>query len=132
MSFPREVVTAFVSYHGRILLLRRSARVGTYPGRWAAVSGYLEPGVAPEEQARTEIREETGIGVVEVVRAGEPFVVEDPPVGAWRIHPFLFATADDRVALQWENSDHRWIDPARLGEFDTVPGLTRALTSVGM
>ncbi len=126
----RNVVTAFVAYRSRILLLKRSRRVGTYPGLWAAVSGYIEPGVEPETQARTEIGEETGIVTAQLVLAGESLTVEDPPVGAWRIHPFLFATAIDRVALQWENDDYRWIEPTRLGEFDTVPGLARVLGAV--
>jgi hypothetical protein len=40
---PRtEVVTAFVTRGREILVLRRSERVRTYAGRWAAVSGYLE------------------------------------------------------------------------------------------
>ncbi|MBI4229515.1 MAG: hypothetical protein HY608_01640 [Planctomycetes bacterium] len=30
----------------------------------------------------------------------------------------------------WENDDYRWIEPARLAEFDTVPGLERALAAV--
>src|SRR5579859_7460419 len=57
---PVRVVTVFLSRaDGRILLMRRSDQVGSFRGRWAAVSGFLEE-VAPVEQARREVREEVG------------------------------------------------------------------------
>jgi len=56
---PTAVVTAFLQYAGRILLVQRSGRVGSYQGRWSAISGYLED-ATPLAQACREIREETG------------------------------------------------------------------------
>ena len=44
-----------------LLIVQRSQRVGSYNARWAGISGFLEAGVTPEEQAYTEIREETGL-----------------------------------------------------------------------
>ena len=42
----RDVVTAFLSRHHdgetRVFIVRRSGQVGTYRGRWSAISGYLE------------------------------------------------------------------------------------------
>ncbi|ELK44964.1 translation initiation factor aIF-2B subunit alpha, partial [Haloferax sp. BAB-2207] len=37
-----HVVTVFLRHDGRVLLTRRSDAVGTYQGRWAGVSGYVE------------------------------------------------------------------------------------------
>jgi hypothetical protein len=55
------VVTSFLQNpKGEILLLRRSDKVGTFRGRWAGVSGFLEE-PTPEGQARKEILEETGL-----------------------------------------------------------------------
>ena len=45
----------------RLLIVQRSQRVGSYNARWAGISGFLESGVTPDEQAYTEIREETGL-----------------------------------------------------------------------
>lgn len=53
----RRVVTCFLEHDGKIPLLRRSQRVGTYRGRWAGVSGYIEEGNTPYAQALEEIRE---------------------------------------------------------------------------
>ncbi|MCI4348338.1 MAG: NUDIX domain-containing protein, partial [Thermoplasmata archaeon] len=73
------VVTSFLEApDGRILLLRRSSRVGTFQGRWAGVSGFLEA-ETPEAQAYTEIREETGLTpeVLHLERAGQTVYARD-------------------------------------------------------
>ena len=69
----RPVVTSFIQVAQRILLLRRSSKVGSYPGRWAGVSGYLEGDEKPVQRAMTEIKEEVGLTFerIKLVRAGE-------------------------------------------------------------
>ena len=59
--------------------MRRSGRVGSYRGRWSAISGYLED-PTPLAQARREIREETGLSeqAVHLVRAGAPLEADSP------------------------------------------------------
>ena len=57
----RHVVTAFLTRGNQVLLLRRTDRVSTYKGRWAGVSGSVEAGSTPIEQAIQEIEEETGL-----------------------------------------------------------------------
>ena len=75
----RHVVTCFLEHGGEIPLLRRSQRVGTYKGRWAGVSGYIEEGNTPYAQAMEEIREETGLSEqdVQLVKEGQPLEVVD-------------------------------------------------------
>ncbi len=128
-----EVVTAFLIHDGRILVLRRSDKVGTYRGRWAAVSGYLEQ--APLDQAYTELDEETGLGRddVELLKEGDPLLVHDHDNDrTWRVHPFLFEVKDSsRIRLDWEHVDRRWIWPGEIdGLLEIVPGLGDALKRV--
>jgi nicotinamide-nucleotide amidase len=60
MKFRSEqVVTSFLESNNRILILRRSNKVGTYQGRWGGISGYIEKNA--DQQALTEIKEETGL-----------------------------------------------------------------------
>ena len=117
----------------RVLILRRSRRVGTYRGRWAAVSGYLEA-PDPLSQAYRELREETGLGRrdVRLLAAGEPLPVEDAQLGVrWLVHPFLFRLLPGREpALDWEHTQSRWVRPNGLGRFKTVPALREALERV--
>ncbi len=107
--------------------------MGTYQGRWAGVSGYLE-GDDPLAQALVEIAEETGLsaGDVTLVRTGEPLPVDDRARGLrWLVHPFLFdVTTEKPPTLDWESAEARWIAPADLIEYDTVPLLKEALERV--
>jgi 8-oxo-dGTP pyrophosphatase MutT (NUDIX family) len=61
MAIKNNVVTVFIEYHGKILLLRRSQKVKSMKGKWAAVSGYIEKQQEPLRQAFKEAYEETGL-----------------------------------------------------------------------
>lgn len=122
-------MTAFIERSGKILLLRRSNSVGTYRGKWAGVSGYLE-GDPPLHRALTEVREELGI-LPEEVRletAGEPLSVNDPELGMrWLVHPFRFTLLVHRdPRLDWEHVEMRWISEEMLSSMDVVVGLREA------
>lgn len=117
----------------RLCLVRRSQRVGSYNARWAGVSGFIEAGVSPEEQAYTEIREETGLQKSQVRLLKRGAVVEhiDEQLGRrWLVHPFLVqALEPDAIKLDWEAEEMRWIAPADLASYETVPKLTEAWRS---
>ncbi len=122
----RPVVSAFLRNRGRFLVLRRSGEVGTFPGRWSAVSGYVEGREDPRRRAAQEIREETGITGARFRRAAEPLYTRHETT-AFRVHPFLFDVPSRRVRLDWENSEYRWIRLAELANLDTVPRLDAVL-----
>ncbi|MEE8386807.1 MAG: NUDIX pyrophosphatase [Dehalococcoidia bacterium] len=117
-----------------LLLLRRSERVGTYRGRWAGVSGHVEEGVAPLEQAYREMGEEVGLGRdhVRLLAEGEPLVVVDESIETrWTVHPFLFEVLrPEGVRLDWEHTESRWVRPEEVSALETVPGLAEALSRV--
>jgi len=127
---PTVVVTAFLQYEGRILLVQRSSRVGTYRGRWSAISGYLED-AKPLSQARREIREETGLpdDEVHLVAKAEPLAIPAPELARlWMVHPFLFEIDDpEHVRLDWENVESCWVVPDEIKNYPTVPKLEEAL-----
>lgn len=56
---PRVGVAALVRRGGRLLLLRRRGSHGT--GSWSTPGGHLEFGESPEDCARRECVEETGV-----------------------------------------------------------------------
>jgi len=129
----KHVVTCFLESRGEILLLRRSEQVGTYQGRWAGVSGYVEG--APDVQALVEIDEETGLHgkrEVEFIGKGEPLVVEDVELGTrWVVHPYLFHINDrSKVKIDWEHKEAKWIDPDDIDNYQTVPMLKETLARV--
>ncbi len=132
MLRQKRVVSCFLESDGRILLLRRSGRVGTYQGRWAAISGYIEK--TADEQALTEIAEETGLSGrdIELIRRGQPLEVRDEKLGIrWLVHPYLFRVKErGQVSIDWEHEEARWLDPKEIDNYPTVPSLKEALARV--
>ena len=128
----RKVVTSFLESDGEILLLRRSEQVGSYQGKWAGVSGYVES--IPDKQALVEIEEETGLcgEDIKLVKKGEPLVVEDEKLGVrWVVHPYLFHIKDrGKIKIDWEHKETRWIDPKDIDNYQTVPMLKETLARV--
>jgi 8-oxo-dGTP pyrophosphatase MutT (NUDIX family) len=126
------VVTCFLRRGGRVLVLKRSQRVGTHRGLWAGVSGYIERGEQPRETAFKELQEEVcaRIGQLRLVREAPPLTFEDPPSGkVWTVHPFLFDDLGVDVHTDWEHTEHRWVRPEELGPLETVPCLKEALAA---
>ena len=132
----RHVVTCFLEHNGQIMILRRSERVGTYRSKWAGVSGYIEAGTTPLQQALTELEEEVGLGEddVELVQEGKPLEVVDSELGRkWIVHPFRFRVArPERIKIDWEHTEAKWIDPEDIGRHETVPNLCETWQRVAL
>lgn len=131
--YAREVVSCLVQSAGKTLILKRSERVGSWQGKWAAVSGYIEEGESPTETAFKEIREELSVEQPVLMRQGAPMVTRKEGI-VWISHPFLFSLnlGDSEIKIDWEHTDFRWITLDQLPEFDTVPGLGRMLDALGL
>lgn len=126
----KPVVTAFLRRpDGRVLLVRRSGKVGSYRGRWSAISGHLEDPTALR-QARREVLEETGIGAEALTLRAEapPLAIEAPEYDArWLVHPVLFDLAAGAAPrLDWENLEMDWVEPSEIAARETVPMLAEA------
>jgi 8-oxo-dGTP diphosphatase len=131
---PTHVVTCFLQREDgnevRLLLVRRSQRVGSYHGHWAGISGFVEPNVTPDEQAYTEIHEETGLqhDQVRMLKRGDVVEHIDEQLGRhFYVHPFLFMVlTPEAIQIDWEATEMRWIEPATLQTYETVPKLQEA------
>lgn len=118
LMFVRKSVAAFIKFDGKILLLKRSDNVATYPRMWAIVHGRLESGENPERRARKEIEEETGLKV-KLVKKGDVITVNDRKMGiSWQFYPFLFETNSPKVKLNWEHTDYVWVDERDVGKYN--------------
>lgn len=134
---PTHVVTCFLQrtdeMNVRILIVQRSQRVGTYHAHWAGISGFVEQHVTPEEQAYTEIREETSLRREQVQMLKRGSIVEVPNEEAKRyfyVHPFLFhVLTPDAIKTDWEAVEMCWIEPAEIQNYNTVPKLWEAYQS---
>jgi hypothetical protein len=123
------VVSAILRNRGRILIVRRSDAVGSFRGRWSAISGYLEGREDPKARAVREVREETGIRGLKFRTAGQPILARDN-AKVYVVHPFLFTASTRRVRLDYENVEFRWVRPEELDRFKTVPRLKDVVNAV--
>ena len=112
--------------------MRRSEQVGSYQGRWAGVSGYVER--TADEQALIEIEEETSLlgEDLKLVKRGKPIPIKDEKLGIkWVVHPYLFHIEDrGKIKIDWEHKETRWIDPKDIDTYQTVPMLKETLARV--
>ncbi len=126
-----NVATAFLGHDGRILILKRSSKVGSFQGCWAGISGSIEEGENPLECAVREIGEEVGLqqSDIRLVSEGKVIRAEKGEV-AWVVHPFLFETKSRDIRIDWEHDEFEWITPENIGKYETVPRLEETLESV--
>jgi ADP-ribose pyrophosphatase YjhB (NUDIX family) len=126
-----EVVTSFLERpDGMVLLLRRSEKVGSFQGRWAGVSGFLED-PTPEGQARREVLEETGIDPASLrLAATGRRVYARHEMTVFSVHPFRFLVPDVEIRIDWEHTDFEWVEPVEIARRETVPKLDRVWQTV--
>lgn len=133
-SNKAPVLTCFVKYKDKILLLKRSDKVRVYQGLWNSVAGYLDEFRPLEEKALEELREELGItaDIIKQTKLGLPYeLIDDKAKKIWIIFPVLVELNKEPVIkLDWEHTDYKWIDSADLKSFDIVPDLDKTLTKV--
>ena len=48
----------------------------------------------------------------------------------WEVFAYLFETKEEKIKLNWENSDFRWIDFDELKNYETVPSLEKILINL--
>ena len=114
-----DTVSSAVMVDGRVLMLRRPDACRSFPGMWSLVAGRIEPGEAPEQAARREILEETGLEVGEPDATTGPVHVREGNV-LWRVHPFLFRLDSAEPVLNDENVAFQWVAPEDIPSMDTV------------
>jgi 8-oxo-dGTP diphosphatase len=125
-----NVITVFLEHDKKILILKRSQKVKTMKTKWAGISGYIEH-EEPVMRALKEIEEETGLNDnnVRLINIGEPLEANDPEI-TWIVHPYLFSSNTDKIRIDWEHDEYRWINPKEIKNYETVPRLGDALDSV--
>ena len=129
-----RIVTSFLKYNNKILILKRSQKVKSMKELWAGISGIIENNELPINRARIEIFEEVGIKqeYITLIKSSDEITVESPQYAnhQWIIFSFFFKTDTNDIKLNWENSEFRWIDIQELKEFNTVPSLEKILFSL--
>lgn len=109
------------------LLIARRYATAIRGGLWELPGGKVEAGESAAEAALREVEEEVGLGAGALESMPEPLAVAehaDPSLSrerAVRLHAFLVEVKEGVEAAPLGTSEVRWIDPARIGDFDWPP-----------
>lgn len=131
----RTIVAVTVLWRGRVGLFRRSVHVDHDRGLWHCVTGYVEAGVSPLQQAFVELHEETGLSVIDIDSFVEGDIVEltDAHGEVWTVHTYRATTTRRRLVLNEEHDAHKWVKPRDVARFgNSVSWLSEVLTATGV
>jgi len=127
------VINCVIKYRDKILVVQRSKELNFYPGYWNGISGFLDDKRSLEQKIKDELQEELGIPrrMVKKIRLGEIFHQEALKYKkTWIVHPVLVEVRIDRVKLDWEARNYRWIKLSDAKKLKLLPGFDRVLKRV--
>ncbi len=132
----RCVVAVVLMCRGRIGLFKRSGDVAHDRGKWHCISGYVDPGTSPLEQAVVEVFEETGLLARDLVALDEGptlLLPDDEADGWWTVHTYRAECHQRSLVLNHEHQSYRWARPTALRRFDgQVSWLERVVGAVAV
>ena len=143
-SAKAATINCIIRYKRKILLLKRSDKVGNYKGKWSIVAGYLDDETPIRKKALGEVREETGITEKDIstVKLLPPITIKDKLLKKIFITYISLITLKSRkrsklrcaspnevrlwrpkIKLDWEHTEFKWVKLKDVSKFDTIPGL---------
>ncbi len=102
------------SRSGKILLLHRNPSIDFASDQWDDVGGRMRQFETPEETLRREVKEETGINNVKIVKPIEASyyfrgvkIADNEMI----VITYWCKTTSDKIILSTEHDDYRWVFP---------------------
>ncbi|MDP3724066.1 MAG: NUDIX domain-containing protein [bacterium] len=127
------VINCVLRNNDKILIVQRNSRMRFYPNFWNGISGFLDDGRNIEEKVKDELREELGIEAKDIIsiHRGSIFDQEEEKYNkTWIVHPVLVDVKTDKVKLDWEAQNYKWIKVGDAKIFDLLPGFDKVLASL--
>ncbi|MBI4085812.1 MAG: NUDIX domain-containing protein [Candidatus Liptonbacteria bacterium] len=127
------VINCVLKHGGKILIVRRSRKMRLYPTYWNGIGGFLDDQKTLEGKVKEELREELGVKEKDIlsIGRGDTFEVEEPKhKKVWIVHPVLALVKNDRIKLNWEADEYRWVKLAQTKNFKLAPSFKKVLEAL--
>lgn len=124
------VINCVLKHKGKFLAVQRSKELNFYPEHWNGVSGFLDDGRSLKQKVEDELREELKISKKDIVsiKLGKIFDQEAPKYKkTWIVHPVLVQVATDKISLDWEAQDYKWLKIKEIKKLKLLPGFEEVL-----
>lgn len=127
-----EIIVGIFIDDKKILLLKRTKKRKSYPGRWNVISAKIEEGESPGECLSREIREEIKIKRYNIIKEGKSYL-DIQKEGKWRVYPYLCKIVEGKIKLdKKEHDEYKWVLVSELTNYDIVPGVISDLKALGI
>ena len=127
------VVNCVLKFKDKILVVQRNQNLNFYPGYWNGISGFLDDSKSLKEKVYQEVKEELGISKKNVLsmRLGEVFDQEEPKYEkTWIVHPVLVEVNTDKITLDREARNYRWLNLEDAADLKLLPGFDKVLQNL--
>lgn len=124
------VINCVVQHGKKFLIVKRNSAMRLYPGCWNGIAGFLDDQKTLEEKVKEELQEEIGIKARDIlsIALGEIFDLDDSRYKkTWIVHPVLVKVKHERIRLDWEAEEYRWITPKDVKHFDITANFKKVL-----
>ncbi|HKR73363.1 MAG TPA: NUDIX domain-containing protein [Candidatus Nitrosocosmicus sp.] len=134
MTFPNNIkfsliVTSVLANDNKILILKRSLSTKTMQNKWGGISGYMEPGEDLLSRSLLEIYEETKIDKHDLIlyKILDQISLQIKADTIFLIQPFYYLSHTQKVILNWEHIEYRWISLSDIDKYEFVPRFNEIL-----
>ena len=124
------VINCVVKYKNKILMVQRSKDLNFYPGYWNGISGFLDDKRSFEKKVKDELKEELGLPSKNIIKIklGEIFHQDAPKYKkSWIVHPVLVEVLDNKIKLDWEARNFKWVKLEDVKKLKLLPGFNDVL-----
>lgn len=128
------VMTIFVEFKGKVLIMKRSDKVSTYKGKWMTLAGYYDEKVPLRKKVLEEFREEIGLDykIIKSFEVFTPIKIPDKKINKeWMIFTCkIVLKKRPKIKLDWEHTGYKWVKPDEVLKMDIVPSLAASMDKV--